>query len=449
MTLARFRIFLAGLAALSLSCGWASAQTNDDVFAGLQFSFAPPGARSLAMGGAFVGRADDATAAYSNPAGLLWLERPEVSFETRSSSYTTEYLNGGRISGAPSGVGADTFGSPQFTDFESDTLGVSFLSYARPAKSGKWAVALYRHELANFEVDLVSQGLFRGAGPAVGKTGSLLGDLDLLIENFGVSGAFALTKRLWVGLGVSYYEIDIDGRTRRYEHESLFEPARFTAPQEFLTRRMVGDDGQIGLIGGLLWRSENRRWSAGTVYREGPEFDVFTTFTFGPLAFARNRTSPAVAARTTGPTTFRTPDVLAVGFSVRATDSLTVSVELDRVTYSNLEPEFSVLTRENVLDQFEVDDGDEIRLGLEYLLINSRVPVALRAGAWQDPDHQLRFNGPNPEDLLRIRYRRGEDVIHLTGGVGAVLLDGRLQIDLAFDTSDRADVLTLSSVVTF
>ena len=36
----------------------------------LDFLFATPGARAVGMGKAFVGLADDATAAYSNPAGL-------------------------------------------------------------------------------------------------------------------------------------------------------------------------------------------------------------------------------------------------------------------------------------------------------------------------------------------------------------------------------------------
>jgi hypothetical protein len=38
------------------------------------------GARALGMGGAFIGVADDATAASWNPAGLIQLETPEMSF---------------------------------------------------------------------------------------------------------------------------------------------------------------------------------------------------------------------------------------------------------------------------------------------------------------------------------------------------------------------------------
>lgn len=45
----------------------------------IDFNFIGAGARARAMGGAFIGGADDATAASWNPAGLIFLEKPEVS----------------------------------------------------------------------------------------------------------------------------------------------------------------------------------------------------------------------------------------------------------------------------------------------------------------------------------------------------------------------------------
>ena len=42
------------------------------------------GARATGMGGAFISVADDATAASWNPAGLIQLERPEVSADRKS-----------------------------------------------------------------------------------------------------------------------------------------------------------------------------------------------------------------------------------------------------------------------------------------------------------------------------------------------------------------------------
>jgi len=73
----------------------------------LQFSFSNPGARSMGFGGAFIGLADDATAAFANPAGLVQLVRAEVSLEGRRWSYDTPFTEGGRASGLPTGVGID------------------------------------------------------------------------------------------------------------------------------------------------------------------------------------------------------------------------------------------------------------------------------------------------------------------------------------------------------
>src|SRR5438045_5426365 len=63
----------------------AIAQNTDiESLSGLQFNFGNPGARALGMGGAFIGLADDASAAEANPAGLTILRKPEFSMEGRN-----------------------------------------------------------------------------------------------------------------------------------------------------------------------------------------------------------------------------------------------------------------------------------------------------------------------------------------------------------------------------
>jgi hypothetical protein len=73
----------------------------------IQFDFLNPGARSLAMGSAFSGLADDASAAFTNPAGLLQLTRPEVSAEGRRRQLDTRFLAAGRINGNVLNIGED------------------------------------------------------------------------------------------------------------------------------------------------------------------------------------------------------------------------------------------------------------------------------------------------------------------------------------------------------
>src|SRR6267143_198688 len=78
----KFCFFLAVSAAVAVPL--AAQNTDIESLSGLQFNFGNPGARSLGMGGAFLGLADDASAAEANPAGLTILRKPEVSIEGRN-----------------------------------------------------------------------------------------------------------------------------------------------------------------------------------------------------------------------------------------------------------------------------------------------------------------------------------------------------------------------------
>ena len=100
----------------------AQAQTTADSAAvRLQSGRSQPG-----DGSAFVGAADDATAAFANPAGLARLNTRQVSAEGRVRRVETPFLRGGRISGfgdrcrsrhhqwADYGTDVDTRTSPAF-----------------------------------------------------------------------------------------------------------------------------------------------------------------------------------------------------------------------------------------------------------------------------------------------------------------------------------------------
>src|SRR5262245_33791118 len=86
---------------LTLACWFspsvASAQNSLQI--PLQFEFINPGAKSLALGGAFAGLADDATATFANPAGLTYLLGGELSMEVRGARSISPFLERGRLSG--------------------------------------------------------------------------------------------------------------------------------------------------------------------------------------------------------------------------------------------------------------------------------------------------------------------------------------------------------------
>ena len=138
--------------------GVVRAQTDDDANGAVQFNFSTPGARSLAMGGAFLASVDDASAAYSNPAGLLQLSESEVLVEGRRWQYATPFAERGRISGRPTGLGADTLSAVVLGAAESEISGVSYAAAVFPRP--KRAAAVFFHQAAKFESAFETGGIF-------------------------------------------------------------------------------------------------------------------------------------------------------------------------------------------------------------------------------------------------------------------------------------------------
>src|SRR5687767_5676188 len=111
-----------------------------EALSGLQFNFGNPGARSLGMGGAFLGLADDASAAEANPAGLTILRKPEISIEARNYLEQQLFTTSG------------TFPEVERTAFtnHSDRVVISFASAVYPIKN-RFTVGAYYHEALNNE----------------------------------------------------------------------------------------------------------------------------------------------------------------------------------------------------------------------------------------------------------------------------------------------------------
>jgi len=103
------------------------------------------------------------------------------------------------------------------------------------------------------------------------------------------------------------------------------------------------------------------------------------------------------------------------------------------------------------LDPLQIDDGVEVRLGLEYTFTEMKVPLSLRAGIWQDPEHNIRFRGePSLEgDAVAnaVLFSTGDDQLHTSVGFGWAF--EKVQIDAAFDASDRNETIAISGVVRF
>jgi long-subunit fatty acid transport protein len=82
---------------------------------------------------------------------------------------------------------------------------------------------------------------------------------------------------------------------------------------------------------------------------------------------------------------------------------------------------------------FEAEAVTEYHFGLEYLVNIKQQPVALRAGYYFDPAHDIKYRGE--DSTSKLIYTGGEDVHHLTAGIGVPLADN-MQFDMAADLAD-------------
>ena len=484
------RVTAAALAFGLFVAGGATAQTNDEANASLRFDFSNPGAASLGLGGAFTGIANDATAAYSNPAGLTQLKLPEIAIEGRYSKTKNNFADGGsqpqalgdfltddQIAGLdpfqaaslesllarPTGLGIDTGEDLLLGETSFDDLGIAFFSYVQPFKRA--SIALYRHELSNVDSSFRGNGAFfwecdpAVAGDSDAGICDTAGEFDrarhrpiesttaLEIVNYGLSAGFDLGKGFSIGVGLSYYEFQMLSVTNRYATD-FFSNSEFS-PTELRSRTIqLGDEAEFGYSFGIHWEI-NKKFSIGATYRKAPVFNMlgatavpddpgapfFPGVPFGPDAPGDNININEFPAE------FDVPDFYSLGFALRPNDNFLIALQYDHIQYEQLAGVadlFGVFQADGT-NRFTVDSSDIFRLGLEGVVNDGR--ILIRVGAWYDPDHDIRYEGSSQD--RRTQFLPGEDLLHLTAGVGFVL-GQRFTLDLAADISDDNKTISMS-----
>jgi hypothetical protein len=346
---------------------------------------------------------------------------------------------------------------------ERDVANLSFLSAAFPLEHG--TLAIYRHELANFEAGYASNGPFTqtfgtgGPTPSVGRVQPTINDVDLQIVDYGFAGSWRIGSKFMIGGSLNYYRFDFDTSTKRFtldgNHDgtiSLQERLTtldYSDASLFGISTQKGSDGDFGFNLGMLWQPTDK-WSIGAVYRRGPQFDYkFAAYRIGtPAPFLE------------GTTDFVVPDVWAIGLGYKPSDAWRISFDAARVTYSDHAEHVVAQSFVGDIDYLTLNDVTELRFGAEYTAINAKRPFFLRFGMWHEPDHQMYFDGDvvpytgtpltpleNEKNSHAAMFVRGEDSMHYTAGYGMAF--DKFQLDAAVDLSDRADVFSLSLVYFF
>ena len=412
------------LGVLLLSLGVAQAQDRPELpsaisFSGIPFNFAPPGARSLGMGAAFIGIADDATAAEANPAGLTILTRPEASAHFRFSSYNIDFYNPTAYdvqSAYDQGNGIGTYDQSVSTP--------SFFSFVKPFRGV--VLSIYYQQAADFK----GTATFGAFDSFFTDQYTVTENVKFQLEHIGVSLAFRLGDRVALGFSARNSRLSLrslDELRVDYWRDLPDEP---NVTDYFgLATRFDDHDSTLTYNVGLLI-NPNGKLSMGVVYKKGGKYNLNGIFEgFDVCEGAGCYPNPfflpgQVAVRTT----FRVPDVIGVGFALRPSDQLTFAADAVQISYSDLR--FEGQTE-------KLDNAVEAHFGFEYTFFpgGGEVPFSIRAGVFTDPDH---------DGYAQIK----SDDTHYTIGAG-VVTKGNFQIDLAYSFSDRVDEGILSFVYRF
>lgn len=436
-------IFCAVLIAAAAMPTTVGAQTSLEI--PIQFDFVNPGAKSLALGGAFAGVADDATASFANPAGLTLLVTPEVSGELRLSRTSTLALQGGRLSGTITNQGIDSIQGPDFGEHVGWRIGPRYGAVVYPHPSHRWVVAGYRHELArvNQRVDqerISSNGVFQQdvTGTAYREQPYTAGRA-VTITGYGGSGAYKLSRNASIGAGLTLYRFSFSSDVDLQPPTDMYGPPNYDVTSIGIMRQLGKAVAFAPTLGLTIDRGQAR---VGIVYRQGASFD-FTT---------QDSEAPPRPGR------FRVPNTLAFGLSLRPTSRLLIALEATRITYSRLVDDF-VTEQARASGQqasFSIDDGTEFHVSAQYALgRQSGAPLRLRGGAWYDPDHSVHFRAARTpasaderlfDERFAVALSRGEPQKHLSGGVGFTL-SPRLEFNAGLDIARRTRQFSASAIV--
>lgn len=381
-----------------------------------------PGARSLGLGGAFAALADDASAAYSNPAGISLLPRSEVSVEAKFWNFEVPYRQKGQ-----------TEGEDPFAISTENRNGISFASLVIPTEIVH--IGVFYHKLAKFgaEVEFAT-----GNSPDAGVPITVISSAELDIDGIGVSLSKKITSSVYFGLSGIKYSSEFTSTEERYTIASLFLPRDDRSRP--LTQRETSDDSDFVINAGLLYRP-NYNWQFGAYYRLGSEFKLQRT-NEGVIRGSRETFALPDGVLTV-------PDIYGIGAVYRHNQNVQFVMEISRIDFRD--------NREALLDAdadtgiFVRHDGYEARLGVEYTDWKRNIMPNYRLGVWYEPNLDFEFQSLEQNvstDYIKSQFPGGKSQFHFALGFGFLALQNVL-VDFGIDFADDRTEIALSTVVRF
>lgn len=336
------------------------------------------GARALAMGGAFIAVADDATSASWNPGGLIQLETPEIS-AVGAFFHRTEDNN----------VGAN----PEASGKQSVSQNrINYFSAAYP-------FSLFNH---NMIISLNYQNLFDFSRewrfPFIQQSEGFSVSQDIgyrqkgSLSAIGLAYCLQITPNISSGLTLNFWEdglYDNQWEQKTYQHGTgSYVGFPFTVESDSYDRYSFSG---FNINLGLLWNL-NSKLTLGAVLKTPFKADLTHEFTYDssmtfPGVPAANST---ISIASTEHENLDMPMSYGIGLAYRLSDEFTASLDIYRTEWDDFilrdadGRETSPITGRPI-NESNIAATHQVRTGAEYLIIKSDYVIPLRAGLFYDP----------------------------------------------------------------
>lgn len=455
------------LSALLASATPSSALTDEEVFRAMRFQTVPMGARALGLGGAFIGQADDPTAVHHNPGGLAFLSRPEAHVTILASDPDPyEFTTTGEFDH----VLGPTVSAGRGVYDDQSVLTPAVLAYAHPIGEHV-VIAGYRYEQNRVDRE-ASTGYFTNAFVAGQESAALSteGDLEMLVENWGVSVGVSLHETFALGLSLGLARADVTMVSRN----RIWSPSGGAVNADLDYETIIDDEDTVfTFVGGARWQV-HPKIALGAVYRDGPEFDLVERLQpSGARAAALQTYLVALGvADSSGRFINRlnTPDSYGGGmsfgpfFEPRGGGGLMVNVDAVRVEYTDLLDSFvqglnnQMFAGDSGGTVVAIEDETEVHLGVSYTwTVGYNNKLHVRGGVYNEPDVSLLVSGRAPKAPGNgfppgaFAGRDDDENIHVTLGAGFTLKRGffEFELDATADVSDLGQYYVGSAAFRF
>jgi len=384
------------------------------------------GARAFGMGGAFLARADDATAASWNPAGISYLRRAEFSLVGVGNDFSQAIPRLNELVQPPANV-------TTLDQLKGSVADFAGFAYPLRFRGRTGAVQLSYQRSFSFTGSRRSEAAVGGTEFTVeGKGG---------FDTLSLSSGFELRSDLRVGVSVNRW---INGFSQTVDRP-------FLAPQETTLRTRIESD----------WRISGTNFNLGLIYTPVPKLNlgaVFKTPFDAAIVLTKNRIDKIDVDPTAGRpevpvkrnnVMIHLPAVFGVGVSYRPSNTVTVSADFTRTAWSKATiTNFFALPQNDAtpqIDEFPMalpfpaieegangqSDTNQFRVGAEWVLRfgqSGGVLLPLRAGFFRDGQLVSKLLRPNSEatsvEVLTPTFTG------LTAGIGVTI--GGVLVDLAY-----------------